>query len=191
MREAKKARDVMELLRLHRLSRRLFAPPRLLNRRRVWKLARRLAPIIELSNVNNIPSRQVRPIDCGDWIRLAGQEISPVPSHEWKAFEKGCRSTTTISMDIAYGATRIGITTIDMGTLDYITGIRIVDRDGDERILGHAFNDNEMLYEVTALHGFRVAMGPGESEHYKSLVKSDKPPDGKDASKGCRAPSVF
>ncbi|KAI2629534.1 cyclin-like F-box [Hypoxylon sp. NC1633] len=160
VREATTVRDVNELLHLYRLSRRSVATPELLNRERVWKLAQGLVPIIQ-PLVENFRGQQPCLSGSSRWVRIAGQEQKTVSLLEWTAFWGGCRPTTMIDLRIPNGAVKIGIALVNTGIWDYVTGIRIVDRDGHEQMAGYAFDKNEIACDVTALHGFRVAMGPG------------------------------
>lgn len=153
--------NVGELLHLYRLSRRSVAAPSLLNRERVWKLAQILVPLVDPSFNHLISSQQTSSPASRDEIRLAGKEQLPESSDEWKAFKEGYRSTTTIDIDITNGALEIGIAVASTGVWDYVTGIRLVDQHGKEQMVGYSFNDNEIIYNVTELRGFRVAMGPG------------------------------
>ena len=161
VRERENTRNATELMRLYRSSKCSVDSPSLLNRKRVWTLARRLAPIIEPSCLSDISVRRKSSPDREGYIRLAGQEQPSVPLDEWKPFDQGCRSITTTDVDIPYGPLKIGITIADMGDWDYVTGIRLMDRNGDEQIIGYRSNENEIVCDVTALQGFKVAMGPG------------------------------
>ena len=161
VRETKKARTTDDLISLYRFSKCSADSPSILNRNRVWTLARKLAVIIEPVCANDIPVRQESSPACEGRVRLAGQEQPSVPQDEWKAFNQGCRSITTTELDIPNGPLKIGITTIDMGDWDYVTGIRILDPSGGEQIIGHRSTKHETVCDVTTLHGFKVAMGPG------------------------------
>lgn len=156
-------RDTDRLLDFYQIPERTLG---LLNRRRVWALARWLVPLIKpLSLGNKIVSTLPPPplsdtADLGDWIQLKSKIQSLEISTEWQAFDEGSRPTASTTIDIPTGGMDIGISLIDMGRWDYITGIRIISADGNQQILGHLFDAKERLCHVSELHGFRVAMGP-------------------------------
>lgn len=160
-REGTRARGADELSRLHRNSRRSVATPGLLNLERVWRLARGLTPLMRPSMIDRPPSRQPGP--SGQWTRFAGQEKLHANSDGWKALTSGCRSITTIDIDIAPGRLEITIALVNtgIGIWDYVMGIRLVGEHGHEHIAGRIFNDHDVVCNVQACHGFRVAMGPG------------------------------
>ncbi|KAM3455409.1 hypothetical protein MY3296_002389 [Beauveria thailandica] len=154
------ANSIDALLGLYRSSTSNASSPPLLNRQRVWKLARKLLPLISppvmTSTSDTLP-------DTGDlgWISLsssvflrnsvATSELSRAPMH----------STTTTEMEVSPGPVIIGIAMVNTGIWDYITGIRMIGKvDEQEQFLGFAFNSGEILCSVAALHGFNVAMGP-------------------------------
>ena len=161
VRGSKRTRTATELMLLYRSSKCSADSPNLLNRKRVWTLARRLASIIELPCLSGSPVRQIISLDREGYTRLAGHEQPSASPNVGQAFEKGCRSIMIIDMDIPCGPLKIGITLADLGDWDYVTGITLIDRNGDERIIGYRSNEHETICNVTALQGFKVAMGLG------------------------------
>ena len=161
VRETKKTRTATELMLLYQSYKCSVDSPSLLNRKQVWTLAQRLVLIIEPSCPSDISVRRENSPDSEGYIRLAGHEKPSVPLDEWKPFVQGCRSITTTEVDIPYGPLKIGITIADMGNWDYVTGIRLVNCNGDKRIIGYRSKENETVCDVTVLQGFKVAMGPG------------------------------
>jgi hypothetical protein len=162
--------DAGRLLHLYRNSRFTLATPELRNRARVWKLAQLMLPMIRPSpssgtNQDSQDSFRRRPTRSSFstlLARLAANEQPPIQNlDEWEPFNRGCRSTGTVEIEVPYGDLEIGIALVDMGERDYVTGIKLVDRDGREHIVGRIFNSTTTICDLKTLYGFRVAMGAG------------------------------
>lgn len=157
--EGRRNWDVETLLQIYHNSKRSLATSAILNRQRTWNLARRLALLIGTPLVSNNPIQ--RTFDSGKWIRIAGREQSSLSTIKWEEFEGGCHSTTTICMNVPPDVIKMGVTIVNAGVWDYVTGIRLLGRDGDEHVAGYVARDKDILYSLSQLHGLRVAMGPG------------------------------
>lgn len=170
VREAAPLWDVDRLLHLYRSSKSNSAIPEIRNRARVWKLAQLMMPMIRPSSSSrthqdskdSFRRRPTRSSSLAQLVRLAANEQPPIQNtDQWIAFYRGCRSFGTTEVEVPYGDLEIGIATVDMGEWDYVTGIKLVDRDGHEQIVGLMFNSPEMICNLKTLYGFRVAMGAG------------------------------
>ncbi|KAM3477897.1 hypothetical protein MY8738_006213 [Beauveria namnaoensis] len=145
------AHSIGALQSLYRSSTMHALSPPLMNRQRVWKLARQLLPLIRppvmastsdtlldtghLEGWNSLPSSVFSPNS------VANLELSSAPMH----------STTTTEMQVPPGPVIIGIAMVNTGIWDYITGIRIISKaGGQEQFAGFAFDSGEG-YKITAL----------------------------------------
>jgi hypothetical protein len=159
--EATPVKHIGELLHLHRQSKRSIATPELMNRERVWKLARKLIPILQSPLTCGFTSQETPLESSSELTRLAALEHPPVSAEGWRHFTSGCRPTSIIDIDIPSGPVDVGITTVNFGAWDYVTGIRLRDKDGNEKFAGYDFGQEEVVCSMEAFHGFRVAMGQG------------------------------
>ncbi|KAM3482561.1 hypothetical protein MY8738_003910 [Beauveria namnaoensis] len=147
------------LLKIHHSSKRSLATLAIVNRQRTWNLARRLASLIETPNMSNNSSEQT--FHWWGWIEITGSEHIIDPALPWEKFRAGCRSTTRTVVNVPPDITKIGITIVNAGVWNYVTGIRLIGRDGNEHAAGYVSKDKDVLCHLSQLHGLRVAMGPG------------------------------
>ncbi|ATY66767.1 Cyclin-like F-box [Cordyceps militaris] len=149
------------LLELYRLTRKSIANPELLNRRRIWHLAQRLLPLIQPPLISNIGCQRTETVTSPGWHTLRSMVQREDLAPQRPIFGIPHYPTTTAEIQVPPGAVRVGIAVIDTGVWDYITGIRIMGQgqDGESQFAGYLFIRNEHFFDVTALHGFRVAMG--------------------------------
>lgn len=159
VREAGRNWGVETLLHIHHKSKPSLAMPAVLNRRRIWSLARRLALLTETPLISNNPNQQT--FDSGVWIRMAGKEHPSIYPGQWERFREGCHSGTTTCINVPSDAVKMGITIVNAGFWNYVTGIRLIGRDGDESAAGYVAKDKDILCSLSQLHGLRVGMGPG------------------------------
>ena len=160
--------EASTLSQLYRASRKLSEDRCLLNRDRVWRLARQALPLFMFTGLPaQVPSGgpqtlQSSPLDQNRWIRLTGEEHDlKVNSHGLtKPLETGCISLKTTELSIRSCPLRLGIAFVNLGRWDYITGIRIRDEDGREQMAGCGFDNMEVVYDIASLAGFRVCVGP-------------------------------
>lgn len=159
VREGRRNWGVETPLHIHHKSKPSLAMPAVLNRQRIWSLARRLALLIETPLISNNPSQKT--FDSGVWIRIAGKEHPSISPGQWEKFWEGCHSGTTAFINVPPNAVKMGITIVNAGLWDYVTGIRLIGRDGDESAVGYVAKDKDILCSLSQLHGLRVGMGPG------------------------------
>ncbi|PMB73364.1 hypothetical protein BM221_000785 [Beauveria bassiana] len=147
------------LLKIHHSSKRSLGTSAITNRKRTWNLARRLASLMETPTMSNNSSEQT--FDSWEWVEITGSEHIIDPALPWEKFQAGCRSTTRTVVNVPPDITKIGITIVNAGVWNYVTGIRIIGRDGNEHAAGYVSKDKDVLCHLSQLHGLRVAMGPG------------------------------
>ncbi|KAM3466065.1 hypothetical protein NHJ6243_001142 [Beauveria neobassiana] len=146
------AHSIGALQSLYRSSTTHASSPPLMNRQRVWKLARQLLPLIRPPVMASSASDTLP--DTGDlegWISLSSSVFSPNSVANLELSSAPMHSTTTTEMQVPPGPVIIGIAMMNTGIWDYITGIRIIRKaDGQEQFAGFAFDSGEG-YKITAL----------------------------------------
>lgn len=152
------AYDVKSLSLLYHLSRDRAEGSALGNRERTWKMARRVARLIRPFKFHNVVQVSQEMDDSQMREAAGGYEWTFGRDHGWTPSTPGCRTMASYEMDVSSGVALVGIATLDVGLWDYVSGIRIVDKYGEEYIVGNGF-ENEVVFEVTALEGFRAAIG--------------------------------
>lgn len=172
VREAGRNWGVETLLHIHHKSKPSLAMPAVLNRQRIWGLARMLALLTETPLISNNSSQQT--FDSGSWIRIAGNEHPSISPGQWKKFWEGCHSGTTICVNVPPDAVKMGITIVNAGFWNYVTGIRLICRDGDESAAGYVTIDKDILFPLSQLHGLRVGMGPGGVRALQVISRGQK-----------------
>lgn len=159
--EARDKRDAAELLSLYRATRHSLAPPGLRNRQRIWDFAALLVEIARQQCANDDLHLEGQQSESENWIRLAGDEKPRDADDQWSLFDGGCRSISNVILDVPKDLRGLGITTVSLGPLDYVTGIRLIAKGGNDRIAGYTSSSREVIFALEALHGFVTAMGPG------------------------------
>jgi hypothetical protein len=158
--EARDKRDPAELLSLYRATRPSLAPG-LRNRQRIWDFAGLLIEIARQPYACDDLSVEGRPSDSENWIRIAGNEKSSDADDQWSPLDGGCRSISSVILDVPEDLGGLGITTASLGPLDYVTGIRLIAKGGKDKFAGYTSSSREAIFALEALHGFVTAMGPG------------------------------
>ncbi|KAJ3497627.1 hypothetical protein NLG97_g1750 [Lecanicillium saksenae] len=159
-RDEKIFNNVEALINLYHASRRSAGNSGLLNRKRVWKLAQRLLILAQPPSASCLPCPRAGEEDWQGWASLRSRVQRAEYLHEIRIRDIPHYPTTTVEMKIPPGPIKIGVAMVDTGIWDYITGIRLVDPDGKVHSAGYIFENNEKLFSVDVLCGFRVAMGP-------------------------------
>ncbi|KAL9127866.1 MAG: hypothetical protein Q9217_003331 [Psora testacea] len=159
--EVRGCRDIVKLLSLYRITAPSRRPLALRNRQRIWCLGRQLIKIARQSRRDEIGNPELQIVASKEWIRLAGDEQVEEPTSNWEPFERGCRPIDTIMVAVPDRLVRIGITTISLGALDYVTGIRLLAEGGHDACAGYQTDSDEILYPLRGLRGFKLAVGPG------------------------------
>ncbi len=159
--EVRGCRDIAKLRSLYRTTASSRRPPALRNRQRIWCLGRQLIKIARQSRGDKTGDPELQIVASKEWIRLAGDEQVEEPTNTWKPFARGCRPIDTIVVAVPERLESIGITTISLGALDYVTGIRLLAKGGPDACAGYQSDGDEILYPLRGLRGFRLAVGPG------------------------------
>jgi hypothetical protein len=159
--EARDKRDVTELLSLYRATMHSLAPPGLGNRQRIWDFAGLLIDIARQECAGDNLYLEGQPSEPKNWTRLAGDEKPRDAGGQWSLFNAGCRSISNVILGVPKDLRGLGITIVTLGPLDYVTGIRLIGKDGKAKIAGYTSSSREVIFAIKALHGFVTAMGPG------------------------------
>ncbi|OAA77621.1 Cyclin-like F-box [Akanthomyces lecanii RCEF 1005] len=152
--------DIGALMNLYCLTRKSVTTPELLNRERVWHLAQRLLPLIKPPLIGHSSCSQANDHSSRGWISLQSLVQKADSSLQGRIRDIPRYPTTTTEIHVPPGAIKIGIAVMNTGIWDYITGIRIIDADGESQFAGYLLDNSEELSNVSALHGLKVAMGP-------------------------------
>ncbi|KAL2049704.1 hypothetical protein ABVK25_010045 [Lepraria finkii] len=134
---------------------------RLRNRQRIWDFAGLLIEIARQQYANDDLHLEGQHSESENWIRLAGDEKHRDADDQWSLFDGGCRSISNVIIDVPKDLRGLGITTVSLGPLDYVAGIRLIAKGGNDRIAGYTSSSREVIFALEALHGFVTAMGPG------------------------------
>ena len=158
--------DVSMLVHYYRLTKRPAANPHSFwNRERIWKSARQVARLLESPVICYAPPVLEPPSRETDWVRIAGMERPPErsstdPLEGRRPIAEACRILKAVELEVGHGPLRIGVAFADAGIWDYITGVRVVNKDGTEKSAGHGFS-NEVVWTIDEFHGFNVAVSHG------------------------------
>lgn len=153
-------RNLDSLLMLYRFSRQDNTAKERVNRQRVWILALRLLPVIQIPLMRNISSPHIDELHSGDKVALHSKMRKAGFSDENPTTQIPRYPTTTAEIQIPSGTVKVGIAVITTGIWDYVTGIRVLSDDGTSQFAGYVIDRNEKVYSLTEICGFRVAMGP-------------------------------
>ena len=159
--EFRGCKNIVKLRSLYRAtipSRRSSA---LRNRQRIWCLGRQLIRIARHSHEDHTADGKLSAMAPQDWVRLSGDDHNEELTPSWEPFERGCRSVDTVTLAVPARLSQIGITTISLGALDYITGIRLLADEESNARAGYQSHSDEILCPLHGLRGFRLAVGPG------------------------------
>ncbi|MCJ1349887.1 hypothetical protein MMC31_008130, partial [Peltigera leucophlebia] len=156
MRKGKKGKDWRHLYRHTSYSRLSLG---LLNRMRIWHLIRFIEKHLRLSLDDKLGglSQEMNSTDL-QWHRVRGDVRQELGAGLCTGFNEGCRVFGKSRAFIPNGLSRIAFSIIQSGKADYVVGMRLVSVGEEDRQLG--YKGNEVFFEVTALRGFAVAVGP-------------------------------
>ena len=169
--ESHEATDWLSLYRLTSLCR---CSPGLKNRRRIWKLIRPLVETIKLRLAENTNLASFRDQDHASlgWDRVVGDiQEEASDGHPW-SFDQGCRIFGTHITYISRELTKIGFSISCVGTVSYVSGIRLIANNQPDICLGFRSKINEVIIEANALKGFVLAMG-SRGLHGIQVIRED------------------
>ena len=156
MRKGMKGKDWRHLYRHTSYSR---SSPGLLNRIRIWHLIRLIEKQLRLclddkqrgvsEDVNSTGLR---------WHRVRGDVRQELGAGRCTSFNEGCRVFGKACLFIPKALSKIAFSIIRSGEADYVVGMRLSSFEEEDRQLG--YKGNETVFDVTALRGFAVAVGP-------------------------------
>ena len=98
---------------------------------------------------------------CGHLVCSAHSKPSTAWLREYRAGESSSARSFFVTLAVPARLSQIGITTISLGALDYITGIRLLADEESNARAGYQSHSDEILCPLHGLRGFRLAVGPG------------------------------
>lgn len=154
--EKRNCKEPRNWIMLYRITTHASSPPRLKNRRRIWKLIRKSAPLLHSRLNENLESSRSKLGICNlEWLEAAG-DIQPEPvSNNRAPFHNGCKLFHKQSALIPSGLSRIAFTMGD----SFVTGLRLISDNHTEICLGYTNNEHQLFLEVTTVCGFVLAVG--------------------------------
>ncbi|CAG8951381.1 hypothetical protein HYFRA_00007293 [Hymenoscyphus fraxineus] len=148
------ADDMIDWLSLYRLTSFTHCSPGLKNRRRIWSLVQPLIETIDLSPAETLDTvSEDHDHTSLEWTKVDGALTTRYP------FKNGCRLFDTRVGRVCKDLSKIAFSLSTVGTICYISGIRLISRSGSNVCLGLISKTNEIILEVTTLRGFILAMG--------------------------------
>lgn len=156
MRKGKKGKDWRHLYRHTSYS---HSSPGLLNRMRIWQLIRLIEKHLRLrlDDKQRSVSEDMNRTDL-QWHRVRGDVRQELGAGHCTGFNEGCRVFGKARAFIPKVLSKIAFSIIRSEEADYVVGMRLFSVEKEDRQLG--YKGNETVFEVTALRGFAVAVGP-------------------------------
>lgn len=147
--------------------------PKMKNCRRVWRLVEKVKELLCLEWAETV-SRSIADVTNTNWLRVAA-DIRPdnlqPPYHQ--RFDGGCRQLREKQVCVPPGQlSHLAFSLVWVGDATYITGIRLILRDGDIR-LGY-MADEEHILNITYLTGFNVAVGSRGIQGIQCVLDDDR-----------------
>ena len=158
MRKGKKCKDWRLL---YRRTGAAYAAPGLQNRRRIWSLIQVIKEYLGL----RLDEKQIDSLaDMNDtdlrWNQVRG-DISQEPGASYCAGNnQGSRIFNKVRTFIPKTLSKVAFSVVQAREADYVVGLRLITVGGDEKQLGYCAEGRELFFEVRALTGFAVAVGP-------------------------------
>jgi hypothetical protein len=156
-RNCKEARDWRTL---YRLTNSAHSPPGLQNRKRVWGLINRLPKILrlQLADAAELPHFKSGDTDLR-WMKVTGELISDEDPDWRQEFYEGCRLFDQQCVAVPEDLFRLAFSTIRVGDEEYLTGMRLISKNGSDTCLGYRAEGDERFLDITTLKGFITAVG--------------------------------
>jgi hypothetical protein len=81
----------------------------------------------------------------------------------WSLLNVGCRSISNVILDVPKDLRGLGLMIVTLGPLDYVTGIRLIRRGGNDKIAGYTSSNRETIFAFawTAMGGGLRALDQG------------------------------
>lgn len=133
--------------------------PGLLNRMRLWHLIRLIEKHVRLV-LDDKRGSVSEDVNCTDlrWHRVRGDVRQELGAYHFTGFNEGCRVFGKARVFTPKALSKIAFSILRSGEADYVVGMRLSSAEEEDRQLG--YKGNEIVFEVTALRGFAVAVGP-------------------------------
>lgn len=158
MRKGKKGKDWRHLYRHTSVT---HAAPGLQNRRRIWSLIQIIEEYLRLCIEDkerytsaNISNNNLR------WDRVGGDIRQELGAGYCAGFNEGSRIFDKVHAFIPKALSRMAFSVVRAGEADYVAGLRLISVGEDDKQLGYRAEGKELFFEVTALRGFAIAVGP-------------------------------
>jgi hypothetical protein len=146
---------------LYRKSRESYMPIGLRNRKRIWNGISSIRGLLGL-RANGMRSLEVGFLDNPDkkWSTVSGDICIPSFSRGFHVVHNGCWVLYGAHVDVPQSLTHIAFSIIQVGTADYVTGLRLISAESDQ-CMGYQAEGKELFFAVTAsaFRGFTVALG--------------------------------
>ena len=172
--EAQRPRGYLGWLTLYKLSRPSHCPSELRNRQRVWGLTNMIANLVQRHRGEILPipasraSGQCLPAQVSCDIRFESEDGC------WNLFHEGCRSLGTSIVTLPSDLIQIGITTIEMGTCTYVTGIHFMSKRNHSISVGYVAEPEERIVMTNDFYGFRVAISQSGMRALQLIGKNER-----------------
>lgn len=167
------ARDSTDWLTLYRLTSPDRCSPGLKNRKRIWDLITPLTETIRLRLAETQISGS-QDFTSLRWTKVEGALHAETDIRRNGGFlQAGCRLFGTHIGKIPENLWKIGFSTSNVGTVTYISGLRLIAYKSPGICLGYTSETNEVTLEVTALRGFVLAFDK-HGLHALQIVRGDR-----------------
>ncbi|PVI01161.1 hypothetical protein DM02DRAFT_671516 [Periconia macrospinosa] len=150
--------DPTDWLDLYRITSQKSGPPGLRNRCRIWNITKMLIEIVRLER-NECLTSTIEQTVAPSWSQVTGDINFDGFETSWKPFRRGCFSLRTIIVPVPCRLLKIGVSTINVGTTSYVTGLRFVADSTPDALIGY-ISSSETFFTLQELFGFKVAVAP-------------------------------
>ncbi|EFY97487.2 F-box domain-containing protein [Metarhizium robertsii ARSEF 23] len=133
------------------------------NRERVWKLIQQVwrtvclrgndLPVLPLARSNLVSPGWLH------WSEATGDLDKQTSTEPGYGFGEGCRLFHELQTSLPSHLDQIAFSVIQLGDLEYIAGMRLIPKSGQEIQLGYRTEGNELVLKVPFLQGFNLAVG--------------------------------
>ena len=159
--EARKWKNCKDWRLLYRHTSAAHATPGLQNRRRIWSLIQIIKEYLSL-RINEKPRDLSADMNDTDlrWNQVGGDIKQALGAGYCKEFNDGCRIFDKVHAFIPKTLFKMALSVVQAGEADYIVGLRLISVEEDDKQLGYRAEGKELFFEVRALRGFAIAVGP-------------------------------
>jgi hypothetical protein len=158
MRKGKKCKDWRLL---YRRTSAAHADPGLQNRRRIWSLIQIIKEYLRL-RIDEKQRDESADMNDADlrWDQVGGDIRQELGAGDCAGFNEGSRIFNEVHAFIPKTLSKMAFSVVQAGEADYVVGFRLISVGEDDKQLGYSAEGKELFFEVRALTGFAVAVGP-------------------------------